>query len=64
MQGINKVYIRNLEEALRRAIAKKQSVIIFGPRQTGKTTLVKSCPSNPASAFRLSRNILPFSKTP
>jgi len=43
MQGKNKVYIRNLEEPIRQVIRKGQSALILGPRQTGKTTLVKKC---------------------
>ncbi|MBI4849192.1 MAG: ATP-binding protein [Nitrospirae bacterium] len=43
MQGKSKVYIRNLEEQIRQLINKKQSALIFGPRQTGKTTLVIKC---------------------
>jgi predicted AAA+ superfamily ATPase len=43
MQGKYKVYIRNLEEPIRQVIRKGQSALILGPRQTGKTTLVKKC---------------------
>lgn len=45
MQGKVKVYIRNLSEHLSACIRKGQSALIFGPRQTGKTTLVKECVS-------------------
>ncbi len=41
MQGKYKVYLRNLEPQLKQLIGKQQSALIFGPRQTGKTTLVK-----------------------
>jgi predicted AAA+ superfamily ATPase len=43
MQGKSKVYIRNLEQPIRRVIGKGQSALFLGPRQTGKTTLVKKC---------------------
>lgn len=43
MQGKFKVCLRNLEKEINRLIEKKQSAIILGPRQTGKTTLVKKC---------------------
>ncbi len=43
MQGKNKVYIRNLEQPIQRVIGKGQSALFLGPRQTGKTTLVKKC---------------------
>jgi predicted AAA+ superfamily ATPase len=41
MQGKYKEYLRNLEQGLKQLIRKQQSALIFGPRQTGKTTLVK-----------------------
>ena len=41
MQGKYKEYLRNLEQGLKQLISKQQSALIFGPRQTGKTTLVK-----------------------
>jgi len=41
MQGKYKVYLRNLEQQLKQLLSKQQSALIFGPRQTGKTTLVK-----------------------
>ena len=41
MQGKYKEYLRNLEQRLKQLISKQQSALIFGPRQTGKTTLVK-----------------------
>jgi len=37
------VYNRHLEEHIKRLIAKNQSALIFGPRQVGKTTLIKRC---------------------
>lgn len=43
MQGIFKPYIRNLEEPVRQVIKKGQSALMLGPRQTGKTFLVKTC---------------------
>jgi len=43
MQGIFKPYIRNLGEPVRQVIKKGQSALILGPRQTGKTFLVKTC---------------------
>jgi uncharacterized protein len=43
MQGRYKVYIRNIEKQLQQVIRKKHSALILGPRQTGKTTLVKKC---------------------
>lgn len=41
MQGINKVYIRNIDFSIQHLIAQDQSALIFGPRQVGKTTLLK-----------------------
>jgi predicted AAA+ superfamily ATPase len=43
MQGKYKGYIRNLEKPLAEIVRKGQSALILGPRQTGKTTLVKTC---------------------
>lgn len=44
MQSKNKVYFqRNLEKNIKKLLKNKQSGLIFGPRQTGKTTLVKKC---------------------
>jgi len=43
MQGKNEVYIRNLEQPIQQVIGKGQSALLLGPRQTGKTTLVKKC---------------------
>lgn len=37
------MYIRTLEEQIASLIAKDQSALIFGPRQVGKTTLIKKC---------------------
>lgn len=35
------MYLRYLESGLRHLLVKKGSAVIFGPRQTGKTTLIK-----------------------
>lgn len=43
MQGKNKVYIRNLHKQVLKTITRGQSALILGPRQAGKTTLVKNC---------------------
>ncbi len=43
MSGKYKVYLRNLDNQLSQLIKKRQSALILGPRQTGKTTLVKKC---------------------
>ncbi|MFA5143475.1 MAG: ATP-binding protein [Candidatus Omnitrophota bacterium] len=43
MQGKNKPLFRYLNSALSALIKKKQSCLILGPRQTGKTTLVNEC---------------------
>lgn len=43
MQGRNKAYIRNLQRLIQQIIEKGQSALLLGPRQTGKTTMVKSC---------------------
>ena len=43
MQGKYKTYVRNMEEPLAQVVRKGQSALILGPRQTGKTTLVKAC---------------------
>ncbi|MDD5434173.1 MAG: AAA family ATPase [Nitrospira sp.] len=48
MQGKFKVYLRNLGQRVRYITDNKQSAIILGPRQTGKTTLVKQCLSERA----------------
>ncbi|MCG2725163.1 MAG: ATP-binding protein [Elusimicrobia bacterium] len=42
MQRKNKVLFRNLQSEIARLIKNKQSALIFGPRQVGKTTLVKN----------------------
>jgi predicted AAA+ superfamily ATPase len=42
MQGKYNVYIRNMEQPLAQVIRKGQSALILGPRQTGKTFLVKT----------------------
>lgn len=42
MQGKNKPLLRYLESRLAQMIKKKQSALILGPRQVGKTTLVQS----------------------
>ena len=41
MSGKSKVYFRNLMSDVTRLVARRQSAIIFGPRQTGKTTLIR-----------------------
>ena len=41
MQGKNKVLIRNLEADIDRLVKEEQSALVFGPRQVGKTTLIK-----------------------
>ncbi|MBM4145481.1 MAG: ATP-binding protein [Nitrospira sp.] len=43
MQGKYKAYIRNMEKPILQVVSKGQSALILGPRQTGKTTLVKKC---------------------
>src|SRR3989339_926340 len=40
MQGKNKALLRYIKKNLQEAIRKKQSCLIVGPRQVGKTTLV------------------------
>ncbi|MBI2411555.1 MAG: ATP-binding protein [Candidatus Kerfeldbacteria bacterium] len=42
MQGKNKVLLRYIDAELQQCIAKKQSCLILGPRQVGKTTLVNT----------------------
>jgi predicted AAA+ superfamily ATPase len=42
MQGKNKPLLRYLEAEIKRLIAKRQSGLILGPRQVGKTTLVRN----------------------
>ena len=37
-----KIIPRNIEQRLRRALQRQKSVLLLGPRQTGKTTLVES----------------------
>jgi len=51
MQGKIKPYLRNLRSDLSALIKKKQSVLILGPRQTGKTTLVKEVLSSEPKAL-------------
>ena len=41
MQGKNKVLLRNLKKEIEKLIRGSQSALIFGPRQVGKTTLIK-----------------------
>lgn len=43
MQGKYKQYIRNMDSSIRTLAAKGQSALILGPRQTGKTFLIKTC---------------------
>ncbi len=57
MKGRFKVYLRNLTEILNEVLAEKYSVLLLGPRQTGKTTLVKKLL---LPAFR---NVLEYSLT-
>lgn len=54
MQDKFKVYSRNLRIHLESLIEKEQSGLIFGPRQTGKTTLVNACLSQKPDADILS----------
>lgn len=42
MQGKNKQLLRILEAQLKSALKKKQSFLLLGPRQTGKTTIVQN----------------------
>lgn len=37
---------RSIEEALHNALAKGKSILLLGPRQTGKTTLIRKIPSD------------------
>ena len=46
MQGKNKVYFRNTEKKIEKLITEKKSALLFGPRQTGKTTLIKKILKN------------------
>lgn len=46
MQGKNKPLFRYLDTPISRAIKKKYSCLILGPRQVGKTTLVNECLKN------------------
>ena len=43
MQGIFKAYQRFLKDAICRAIEKRYSLLILGPRQVGKTWLIEQC---------------------
>ncbi|MCG3204574.1 MAG: hypothetical protein KCHDKBKB_01289 [Elusimicrobia bacterium] len=43
MQGQSKQYARNLLVSLQNILKKKQPTLILGPRQVGKTTLVREC---------------------
>ncbi len=43
MQGKYKVYVRNVDQSIQEIVRKGQSCLILGPRQTGKTTLVRKC---------------------
>ena len=51
MQGKNKVLFRNLDKVLQLLIEKRQSALIFGPRQVGKTTLVKKSINSISNPF-------------
>ncbi|MCK5320656.1 ATP-binding protein [Candidatus Parcubacteria bacterium] len=53
MQGKNKVLFRYLDKEIATVIKKKQSCLILGPRQVGKTTLVDFC-------LRKEKNVLRF----
>jgi predicted AAA+ superfamily ATPase len=54
MQGNFKVYDRNLRASIESLVEREQSALIFGPRQTGKTTLVNACLSQKPAADILS----------
>lgn len=43
MQGKFKKFLRAITGPLRERLDKKQSILLLGPRQVGKTTLVKDC---------------------
>lgn len=51
MQGKNKVISRYLYKDLIRLIKSKYSCLILGPRQVGKTTLVKQCLNSAAATM-------------
>ena len=53
MQGKNKVLLRYLSNDIASIIKKKQSCLILGPRQAGKTTLVDFC-------LRKEKNVIKF----
>ena len=53
MQGKNKVLFRYLDKEVASVIKKKQSCLILGPRQVGKTTLVDFC-------LRKEKNVIRF----
>ena len=57
MHSQKKLYIRNLQAALQAAVRKKQSVLMLGPRQVGKTTLVKSCLESAANSITYSLQV-------
>ncbi len=42
MQGKNKPLFRYLEKEIKKTLSHKRSCLILGPRQVGKTTLVKT----------------------
>ena len=42
MQGKNKLLFRYLEKNIKKSLSKKQSFLLLGPRQVGKTTLIKT----------------------
>ncbi len=56
MRQKNKLYFRNLGIKLNKTVADKRSVLLLGPRQTGKTTLVKSL-------LKKKKNVLEYSLT-
>jgi uncharacterized protein len=43
MQGIFKPYLRSLQPIVLKEISRGNSIVIFGPRQVGKTWLVEKC---------------------
>lgn len=51
MQSKNKVLFRYLEKPFSQLVKKNGSCLILGPRQVGKTTLVKSCLQNTTSVI-------------
>ncbi len=56
MRQKNKLYFRNLGVKLNKTVTDKRSVLLLGPRQTGKTTLVKNL-------LKKKKNVLEYSLT-